>query len=151
MATIAGIVTSEEPGEALDALQPNHPSYARMLSILVDYRALAAKGGCKTDMNTESWRIKPGDEGERIVVLQKRLACEGYYKGPFDGKYGDGLLVAVRDFQRHHELDPDGYVYEKPLKTLNISMATRVKQIEPRPSEDAREPREGASATTMSA
>ena len=129
MSTISGIVTSESPGDALDALQPNHPAYARMLSIYKDYRALADKGGCKTDMNTESWRIKPGDEGERIKVLQARLACEGYYEGPLDGKYGDNLLVAVRDFQRHHELDPDGYVYESSLKTLNISMDRRVSQI----------------------
>jgi murein L,D-transpeptidase YcbB/YkuD len=129
MKTIAGIVMADDPGEALDALQPDHPSYARMLSILETYRGLAAKGGCKTDMNTESWRIKPGDEGERVKVLQERLACEGYYDGPLDGKYGDGLLLAVRDFQRHHELDPDGYVYASSLKTLNISMDTRVKQI----------------------
>ena len=129
MKTLSEIVMSEEPSEALDALQPNHPSYARMLSIYETYRGLAAKGGCKTDMNTETWRIKPGDEGERIKVLQERLACEGYYEGPIDGKYGDNLLVAVRDFQRHHELDPDGYVYESSLKTMNISMDTRVKQI----------------------
>jgi len=129
MSTISGIVTSDVPSEALDALQPNHPAYARMLSVYKDYRALADKGGCKTDMNTETWRIKPGDQGERIKVLQERLTCEGYYKGPIDGDYGDNLLVAVRDFQRHHELDPDGYVYESSLKTLNISMERRVKQI----------------------
>ncbi|MGB0590879.1 MAG: L,D-transpeptidase family protein [Myxococcota bacterium] len=129
MATIAEIVMSESPGEALDGLQPNHPAYARMLSVYETYRGLADKGGCKTDMNTESWRIKPGDEGERIKVLQERLACEGYYDGPKDGIYGDGLLIAVRDFQRHHELDADGYVYESSLKTLNISMEQRVRQI----------------------
>jgi murein L,D-transpeptidase YcbB/YkuD len=129
MATIAGIVMADDPGEALDALQPEHPSYPRMLSIYETYRGLAAKGGCKTDMNTESWRIKPGDEGERIKVLQERLTCEGYYDGPLDGKYGDALLLGVRDFQRHHELSSDGYVYESSLKTLNISMDMRVSQI----------------------
>ena len=129
MSTISEIVMSESPGESLDDLQPNHPAYARMLSVYETYRGLADKGGCKTDMNTESWRIKPGDEGERIKVLQERLACEGYYEGPTDGIYGDGLLIAVRDFQRHHELDADGYVYESSLKTLNISMERRVKQI----------------------
>jgi hypothetical protein len=129
MSTIAEIVMSESPGESLDALQPNHPAYARMLSVYETYRGLAAKGGCKTDMNTESWRIKPGDEGERIKVLQQRLACEGYYDGPDDGIYGDALMIGVRDFQRHHELDADGYVYESSLKTLNISMEQRVRQI----------------------
>jgi len=129
MATIAEIVMADDPSEALDELQPNHPSYPRMLSIYETYRALAAKGGCKADMNTESWRIKPGDEGERVRVLQERLACEGYYDGPLDGKYGDALLLGVRDFQRHHELSPDGYVYETSLQTLNISMDKRVAQI----------------------
>jgi murein L,D-transpeptidase YcbB/YkuD len=129
MAAIAEIVMSETPGESLDALQPHHPAYPRMLSVYETYRALAGKGGCKTDMNTETWRIKPGDEGDRIKVLLERLACEGYYSGPYDGVYGDTLMIGVRDFQRHHELDADGYVYESSLKTLNISMDQRVRQI----------------------
>ena len=44
----------------------------------------------------------------QIAGLQVALRAHGLYKGPIDGIQGVGTRKAVRTFQRHAELQPDG-------------------------------------------
>jgi len=44
--------------------------------------------------------INPGDRGADVLAIQKRLKQLGYYDGPLDGIYEDGLKKAVHKFQR---------------------------------------------------
>lgn len=53
--------------------------------------------------------LRSGDTGPAVKALQIRLAVLGYQLEP-DGIYGDKTAAAVRDFQAHHELPPDGIV-----------------------------------------
>lgn len=44
--------------------------------------------------------INPGDRGADVFTVQRRLKQLGYYDGPLDGIYEDGLKKAVHQFQR---------------------------------------------------
>lgn len=44
--------------------------------------------------------INPGDRGADVLAVQRRLKQLGYYGGPLDGIYEDGLKKAVHRFQR---------------------------------------------------
>lgn len=51
--------------------------------------------------------LKKGDEGLDVAALQMRLANAGLYKGPIDGKFGDGTAEAVRATERAGNLKID--------------------------------------------
>lgn len=44
--------------------------------------------------------INPGDRGADVLAIQRRLKQLGYYDGPMDGTYEDGMKKAVHQFQR---------------------------------------------------
>ena len=44
--------------------------------------------------------INPGDRGADVLAIQRRLKQLGYYGGPLDGIYEDGMKKAVHQFQR---------------------------------------------------
>jgi murein L,D-transpeptidase YcbB/YkuD len=121
------IAESEDPEGVLAALDPPHPFYGRLREVYAHYRQVEASG-CFAVMPT-TWRIRPGMEGVEVAKLQARLACEGYYRGPEDGRYGDALLAAVTDYQRHHELDAEGMVFEGTIRSMNVPMTRRLEQI----------------------
>ncbi len=124
---LVALAEAEDPVAALAGLDPKHPAYAPLLTAYARYRKLAADGGCKS--LPEGWRIRPDMKGDEVARLQQRLACEGYYDGPEDGAYGEALLDAVKQYQRHHELPDEGFVFAETLKSLNVSMERRAEQI----------------------
>ncbi|MEZ4269111.1 MAG: L,D-transpeptidase family protein [Myxococcota bacterium] len=126
-ATLKQIVESDDPAAALASLDPPHPFYARLREVYAHYRQVDASG-CFATLPT-TWRIRPGMEGPEVAKLQARLTCEGYYRGPEDGRYGDALLAAVTDYQRHHELEAEGLVFEGTIRSLNVPISRRVEQI----------------------
>lgn len=46
----------------------------------------------------------------KIIEVQKALAALGYRPGPLDGIWGRQTAAAVREFQSHNGLDPDGII-----------------------------------------
>jgi general secretion pathway protein A len=72
--------------------------------------------------------ITPGEQSERVRVLQEWLAAEGHYEGTADGKYGGGTREAIQAFQQQAGLEPTG--------TLDIAtaavIATRLNPQRPR-------------------
>ena len=54
--------------------------------------------------------LKYGMEGEAILTLQTRLHELGYYNNGLDGKFGSGVLAAVKQFQRNNGLAVTGSV-----------------------------------------
>jgi len=57
--------------------------------------------------------LRRGDEGDVVKELQKLLRLED------DGKFGPGTEAAVRQFQRDHNMVPDGIVGPKTWTTLD--------------------------------
>jgi cell wall-associated NlpC family hydrolase len=57
--------------------------------------------------------------GERVSLLQKRLATLGYYTAAIDGVFGQRTQSAVTTFQMHSGLAPDGVVGSGTIQALN--------------------------------
>jgi len=53
--------------------------------------------------------------------LQQRLALLGFYEGETDGKFGSKTREAVRNFQLHRGLIPDGYADYAVLRELRTA------------------------------
>ena len=67
----------------------------------------------------------PGDTGEAVKKVQKRLKKLGYYSGSIDGDYGNGTKTAVKSFQKRNGLTVNGKVNSKTLSKLNSSSAKK--------------------------
>ena len=67
----------------------------------------------------------PGDTGDAVKKVQKRLKKLGYYSGSIDGDYGNGTKSAVKAFQKRNGLDANGKVNSKTLSKLNSSDAKK--------------------------
>ncbi len=122
------LLEAPEPGRALADLLPPHPSYGPLVEARAFYAERAQNAKCPK--LHESWKIKPEMEGPEIKILQERLACEGLYDGPINGRYGDLTLAAVKSYQEHHELDPDGFVFAGTIKSMNVPLSRRLAQID---------------------
>lgn len=136
---------SFDPGKVLDAavatdvatvladLAPHDPAYERLRQALAHYRELAKTPWHQLPTKTP---LRPGDQNDTVRQLRDRLAAEGFLAPPpaYDTNgdpslYDDGLTAAVAKFQTTHGLTVDGSAGPATLASLNVSAATRVKQI----------------------
>ena len=65
--------------------------------------------------------LKPGDQGDQVKTLQRKLQELGYYTGSIDGIYGSGTQAAVREFQRKNGLGVDGLAGTQTLTALYLN------------------------------
>lgn len=63
--------------------------------------------------------LSVGDKNAAVVQLEKRMAAYGLYKGILDGKFGPGLLQAVKMYQKIKGLEIDGKVGPGTRQALN--------------------------------
>ena len=61
--------------------------------------------------------LRRGDEGDAVRVLQKNFGLE------IDGRFGPGTEAAARQFQRDHQLVPDGIFGPKSWGALDVTPA----------------------------
>ena len=76
-------------------------------------RARAALGGV-----ARRPRLKRGDEGDSVELLQRALAAKGFLPGAIDGDFGPKTESAVKAFQAAFGLTADGVVGVKTWKAL---------------------------------
>ncbi len=115
---------------ALDRLDPQHPSYQRLRLAYHRYRHIQSTGGW--DPIPGGPTLRPGDRGERIVCLRRRLAATGDFPASLAGDddlFDDGVLKAVLRFQHRHGLSADGLVGNTTLAALNVPAAERLQQL----------------------
>lgn len=65
--------------------------------------------------------LAPGDRGEDVKEVQKRLKLKGYYYGPLDGIYGNGMKMALIRFLKDNNMpmtDRIGYNVYKKLEII---------------------------------
>jgi murein L,D-transpeptidase YcbB/YkuD len=106
-------------GNLAAELAPHYPEYAYLRSALARYRAVAAQGG---------WPVLAagGDYlGKDAGKLLQRLI---YENGPRAAEDNDPIQ-ALKAFQLHHGLPPDGVVGPRTLAELNIPAAARADTI----------------------
>ena len=73
-----------------------------------------------------------GSEGDDVVTLQTDLIELGYDCGRWgaDGDFGDATELAVKEFQKDHNLEVDGIVGEKTWAALDKAIADMSKPVE---------------------
>jgi len=122
------LATSNVAGVFAD-LEPAHPGYAALRTLLERYREIAHAGG---------WRgvppgqpLRSGSVGERVWLLRERLVAEGDLDCSLAGgeMFDAALVAAVRRFQARHGLDPTGVVGERDRVELDVPVEARIRQI----------------------
>jgi predicted chitinase len=104
-------------GNVNDNVKPNglterRRAYARALGVWPDALADISSGATPVVVLPPSnpLVLKRGDSGERVKILQARLAELGYFPGAQDGTFGQLTEDAVVRFQFRNGLKPDGMV-----------------------------------------
>lgn len=62
--------------------------------------------------------LRFGMSGEDVRYTQQRLSALGYYNNGLDGQFGNGVLKAVKAFQKNNGLTIDGVLGPASLKVL---------------------------------
>ncbi len=118
--------------DVLSNLAPSYSGYIKLKEKLLEYLDIADNGGWKKIPSGK--KLKIGDHGIRVSLLQERLRATGELdinekNIEDDAVFDKSLEEAVMRFQDSHDLDVDGEVSTETLKELNIPIATRIKQI----------------------
>lgn len=115
--------------EMLRTLRPNHPQYAQLRQMLAGYRSLLLRGGWKAI--SEGGTLKPGMSDPRVNEIRQNLAARGYDSLNTNdlNTFDEGLVGAMKHFQKRHGLSADGVVGPQTFKALSVSAETRVNQI----------------------
>lgn len=115
---------------AIESLKPNHFVYTGLKEALARMRAAQAAGGWPAVPTGAS--LKPGGSDPRVVAVRARLAATGELPreaSTDSAEYDDALSAAVRQFQEHHRLNPDGVVGPATVREMNVGPAARIDQI----------------------
>ncbi|MGI6182689.1 MAG: spore cortex-lytic enzyme [Candidatus Fimadaptatus sp.] len=67
--------------------------------------------------------VGPGDRGENVKKIQRRLIQYDYMEGSADGVYGEKTRQAVIKFQRKYGLNADGVVGPATAAKLGVSLS----------------------------
>ena len=69
-------------------------------------------------------RISSGAEGEKVMLVQKKLKELGLYDGKCNGVYDVDTAEAVRRFQEYNGIDADGICSNDTLQAMGLNVYT---------------------------
>ncbi|MDO1450675.1 L,D-transpeptidase family protein [Rhodocytophaga aerolata] len=116
--------------EALQKVVPTYPQYAQLKDWLARFQDIAGKGGWPVIPSGHI--LKRGDEGERVVLLKKRLALTNDLSIAIKDSlpvFNEGIEEAVKRFQQRNGLLADGLVGKSTLALLNTPVEKRIEKI----------------------
>ena len=87
-------------------------------------KSSSSKSG-STKNSSSNGTCGPGDTGDAVKKVQKRLKALGYLSGSADGDYGNQTKTAVKNFQKRNGLSVTGTVNSKTLSKLNSKDAKK--------------------------
>lgn len=131
-----GAVTLIDGAEAATDLEPYiakltpSPRYHRLKAALARYRAMLAHG--EWPKIPAGKALKPGMNDPRVPILKKLLLTTGDLaanNAPQDSTYDDQTVAAVKNFQKRHGQTEDGVIGPATLKTMNVPLSYRIKQM----------------------
>lgn len=122
---------ARDPREALQGLVPAHPDYGLLQAALRRYREMAREGPFPTVSLPAGGSLKRGSRGPLVETLRGRLAREGYLPQGSGGPSFDGEVEeAVKAYQASHGFDPTGVLEDRHVRSLNVPLDQRIRQIE---------------------
>jgi len=129
VAALAAVDNAGAFATLLNGLPPQTAEYKRLLQALVDYQAKLAGPALPSVLPGPA--IKPNMSDPRVLQLRQRLIAEGDL--PADKAEGETLdadvVAALKKFQLRYGLNDDGLVGARTVLVMNISHATRIRQI----------------------
>ena len=120
--------------EFMESLQPANMAYRRLKKALQQYEAIRQAGGWPPLEKGPT--LRPGTRSPRVAALVQRLEISGDYTGDQSAgpqranAFDEHLAAAVKRFQARHGLTPDGVVGNATQEALNVSVDTRIRQLE---------------------
>ena len=124
-ATVTERVT--DASKATPMLSPQ--SQAQLEIALSRYEQIAQAGGWP-ELKLKRW-LMLGWKGKDVELLRQRLIIQGYLPetSAQGEKFDKELDAAIREFQTHHGLLPNGQVTAQTLAELNVPVEARIEQI----------------------
>ncbi len=113
--------------QILKDLEPQSRHYRALIADYARYRELAAKNHQQPFSASAS--LRPGESGNHVRELQKRLQQEGLYSGSITGFYDAETQRGVREFQSMHLVEPDGVVGQRTREWLNVPFRDKADMI----------------------
>jgi L,D-transpeptidase YcbB len=123
-------IAANRVGPVLQELRLHQQPYADLKKALARYRSIAKTGGWSSVPDGPS--LKPGDRDSRVPALRKRLQVSGELPAvaiDTTKAYSGDIVEAVRQFQKHNGMEPDGIVGAGTLKALNVPVDMRIDQL----------------------
>jgi len=124
-------LANENIAQSLQTLVPPHQDYEHLRTALKRYRDIRNSGDFV--QIPSGALLRRGDIDSRIRLLKQRLISSGDLVPQTNDKsklFDEVLEQALRRFQRRHGLEVDGILGPKTLQALNVSLASRIRQIE---------------------
>ncbi|MDG9729320.1 L,D-transpeptidase family protein [Ignatzschineria sp. RMDPL8A] len=132
VATALEFIRSGGDEAVLTALEPTYPEYQFLKTGLKHYLEMSddSRGKPITRLS-EGNVLRKGQQSAAVVTLRKRLAETGYLaeSQTTSSHYDDALYKVVQQFQRDHQLEPDGIVGGQTTRELNLSVDDRIEKI----------------------
>lgn len=114
----------------IEQAAPSGPYYRKLQHWLGVYRRIQAEGGWPTV--PEGPTLRTGDDSRRVAAIRAHLETAGYLDenaGMRPDYFDKELQVAVRQFQKRHNLDADGVVGKMTIEAMNVPVESRADQI----------------------
>jgi murein L,D-transpeptidase YcbB/YkuD len=122
---LSGVAAAPDAGATLDSYNPQQPGYKALKAMLAEKRGKPAVEE-KVVVVPDGPTLRPGDNGERVVALRKRLKVGNQDSSQYD----DDVVEAVKAFQKSAGLQPDGLVGPRTLATLNGRSPSQVNVVD---------------------
>ncbi|HBB66540.1 MAG: hypothetical protein A2X28_07995 [Elusimicrobia bacterium GWA2_56_46] len=125
------IISARDLESAFSAVEPQFPSYRRLVHAVQLYAELAARDDGE-QLPSEKLPVRPGDRYSGVPRLARLLRLLGDLPPravPGRELYNGPLVKAVKHFQRRHGLPPDGILGERTLRQLNTPLEQRLRQL----------------------
>jgi len=121
---------------ALDALQPQHPVYDRMVSALERYRSLRDSAVTWPEIDSSAV-AEPGDSAQVVAQVRARLAAGADPEerrlaqrgGEQAAVLDPSLAEGVAHYQGRHGVVVDSVIGPETVEMLNVSLEERIEQL----------------------
>ena len=116
-AVLKTLAASTNVSESLEAFNPPHEGFKRLKSKLAEI----LKGAPLVPQARvpEGPTIRPGEKDTRVALLRNRLGVNGSTTVNDANVYDDGLVDAVKSFQKKNGLKPSGLISAQTIDLVN--------------------------------